>query len=69
MASQRVRRCVLIADDNRDAAESLAMHLRIDVHGWGQAADKARAVAAGLNHHLTKPIQPDALTKVLRSEH
>ncbi len=119
-----VRRCVLIADDNRDAADSLAMLLRIDGHdvavvhdgkqavakiesfrpeialldiampelngyevarrvregplgnsitlvaltGWGQASDKARAVAAGFNHHLTKPIEPDALAKVLRSE-
>jgi PAS domain S-box-containing protein len=119
-----VRRCVLIADDNRDAADSLAMLLRIDGHevavvhdgkqavakiesfrpeialldigmpelsgyevarrvregplgnsitlvavtGWGQASDKARAVAAGFNHHLTKPIEPDALAEVLRSE-
>ncbi|MFZ0500924.1 MAG: ATP-binding protein [Steroidobacteraceae bacterium] len=119
-----VSRCVLIADDNRDAADSLAMLLRIDGHdvvvvhdgkqavakieslapeialldigmpelngyevarrvrqgplgasitlvavtGWGQASDKARATAAGFNHHLTKPIEPDALAKVLGSE-
>jgi PAS domain S-box-containing protein len=119
-----VCRCVLVADDNRDAADSLAMLLRIDGHnvvvvhdgkqavakieslapeialldigmpelngyevarrvrqgplgasitlvavtGWGQASDKARATAAGFNHHLTKPVEPDALAKVLRSE-
>lgn len=119
-----VRRCVLIADDNRDAADSLAMLLRMEGHdvvvvhdgkqavamiesfgpeialldigmpelngyevarqvrqgplgtsitlvavtGWGQASDKARAAAAGFNHHLTKPIEPDALANVLGSE-
>lgn len=120
-----VSRRVLIADDNRDAADSLAMLLRMEGHdvavvhdgkhaietivsfrpeiavldigmpeldgyevarhirqgahgahisliavtGWGQASDKARAAAAGFNFHFTKPIDIDALARMLRSLH
>jgi CheY-like chemotaxis protein len=38
----------------------------IAVTGWGQEADKARALAAGFNHHFTKPIEPEQLTRLLR---
>lgn len=114
-------RRVLIADDNRDSAESLGMLLRLDGHevtlahdgisalsafreihpnvvildigmpghngyevarrirdeqgdvpvrliavtGWGQEADKARALQAGFDSHLTKPIDPERLLRVM----
>ena len=114
---------MLIADDNRDAADSLAMLLRLEGHevrvvhdgkqalaafhdlnpevalldigmpeldgyevarqvrqgtlgravtlvavtGWGQQSDKARALAAGFNHHFTKPVAPERLVELLRT--
>jgi signal transduction histidine kinase/ActR/RegA family two-component response regulator len=115
------KRRVLIVDDNRDAAASMAMILELMGHevetahdglaaleaaaafrpdvmlldiglpklngyevarslrqqpwgeqviliavtGWGQEEDKRRALEAGCNYHLTKPIDPDGLEKLL----
>jgi CheY-like chemotaxis protein/anti-sigma regulatory factor (Ser/Thr protein kinase) len=112
---------VLVADDNRDAADSLALALQASGHevwaahsggqaldmarrerpdvlildigmpdidgyqlarliraepwgrhaalvamtGWGQPQDKQRARAAGFDVHLTKPVQPDEVDRVL----
>jgi CheY-like chemotaxis protein len=33
--------------------------------GWGQEEDKRRATEAGFDHHLTKPVEPAALGKLL----
>ncbi len=37
------------------------------VTGWGQAADRKRAIEAGFNHHFIKPIDASALAQLLRS--
>jgi len=33
--------------------------------GWGQADDKKRAAETGFDEHLTKPVDPELLTRVL----
>jgi signal transduction histidine kinase len=35
--------------------------------GWGQERDKARAMEAGFNHHLVKPVRLDDLERLLSS--
>jgi len=35
--------------------------------GWGQEADKRRSHEAGVDDHLVKPVDPQALAKVLAS--
>jgi CheY-like chemotaxis protein len=113
---------ILVADDNKDAADSLAMVLRLMGHnvqtaldgveavqsaatfrpdlvvldigmpkmngyeaaqyireqswgkktvlialtGWGQEEDKKRASEAGFQYHLTKPVEPADLEKLLQ---
>jgi PAS domain S-box-containing protein len=117
-----VSRRVLIADDNRDAAESLAMLLRLEGHevvlahdgedaiqlfektapavalldigmpkmngyqvarrirasaggahvvliavtGWGQQKDRSESREAGFDHHLIKPVEPEAVLRLIR---
>lgn len=112
---------ILVADDNRDAANSLAMMLRLLGHdiqsahdgveavqaaavfrpdvalldigmpkmngyeaarnirgqpwgkqtvlvaltGWGQEEDKRKAAEAGFHYHLTKPVEPGTLERLL----
>ena len=117
----RSPRRILVADDNQDGAQSLAMLLGLSGHtvvianggqealqrtrefrpeivlldigmpdlngyavasalrsepwardiklialtGWGGEDDKRRALAAGFDHHLTKPVDPDLLEALL----
>jgi CheY-like chemotaxis protein len=40
----------------------------IAITGWGQKSDKERALAAGFDHHFTKPIHPDEIARVLQAK-
>jgi CheY-like chemotaxis protein len=117
-----VARRVLIADDNRDGAETLAVVLGLEGHdvavahdgraalllferhrpdvvlldvgmpeldgyevarrirarpdgahvlliavtGWGQEKDRRQSAAAGFDYHLTKPVEPDLLIRLVQ---
>jgi CheY-like chemotaxis protein len=39
----------------------------IALTGWGQATDKQRSLEAGFDHHLTKPVEPHTLERLLAS--
>jgi len=39
----------------------------VAVTGWGQSQDKQRALDAGFDAHLTKPVDLEALARVLGS--
>ena len=56
-ASEVVRRLRRAPDTKRA--------LIIAVTGYGTESDRRRAVAAGFDHHLTKPIAADALEKLI----
>jgi CheY-like chemotaxis protein len=40
----------------------------IAITGWGQEPDRQRALAAGFDHHLTKPTDPAALQALIAGE-
>jgi CheY-like chemotaxis protein len=50
----------------RRIRESLgARVMLVAVSGWGQQQDKARAMGAGFDAHLTKPADPAVVTRLL----
>jgi len=38
----------------------------IALTGWGHEEDRRRTAEAGFDHHLTKPIPPDAIDELIR---
>jgi CheY-like chemotaxis protein len=41
--------------------------LIVALTGWGQESDRARTEEAGFDHHLIKPAELSALTKLLHA--
>ena len=37
----------------------------IAITGWGQEADRREAIAAGFDHHLTKPLDPEHVLRLI----
>jgi CheY-like chemotaxis protein len=60
--------------DGYELAERLQEQLRgrdlllVAITGYGRDSDKQRSRDAGFHHHFTKPLDLDALTKLLREE-
>jgi CheY-like chemotaxis protein len=50
--------------DDTDSSEGTRPYL-IALTGYGQAADRDRARAAGFDQHLTKPADPTAIRQIL----
>jgi CheY-like chemotaxis protein len=48
----------------REQSWGRSMHL-IALTGWGHAADRLRAQAAGFDRHLTKPVEAEHLVAAL----
>jgi CheY-like chemotaxis protein len=46
-------------------AEGLAGDLLVSVTGYGQEEDRRRAEEAGFDHHLTKPVDPETLLRLV----
>jgi two-component system CheB/CheR fusion protein len=47
--------------------EGLNKSVLVAMTGYGQEQDRRRAQAAGFDHHMTKPVDPTALEKLLTS--
>ena len=41
--------------------------LLVAMTGWGQEEDRRRSREAGFDHHLVKPVEPNALEMLLAS--
>jgi PAS domain S-box-containing protein len=55
-----------IAERLRELPES-ARTVLVAITGYGQDEDRRRSREAGIDHHLVKPVSPDALHKLLES--
>jgi CheY-like chemotaxis protein len=49
-------------------AEGLAGNLLVSVTGYGQEEDRRKAEEAGFDHHLTKPVNPETLQRLVAED-
>ena len=51
----------------RRLRERVELHdvVLVALTGWGQEQDRRRSSAVGIAHHLTKPVDPDRLDRLL----
>jgi CheY-like chemotaxis protein len=49
-------------------AEGLAGELLVSVTGYGQDEDRRKAQEAGFDHHLTKPVNPETLQRLVAQD-
>ena len=47
-------------------SEGLQARLLVALTGYGEQTDKQRSQEAGFHHHMVKPVDPDALQKLIR---
>jgi CheY-like chemotaxis protein len=47
--------------------EATGKMVLVALTGWGQEEDRQRSMQAGFDHHLTKPVEPAALERLLAS--
>lgn len=43
--------------------------LLVAVTGWGQEKDRLESAAAGFDHHLTKPVDPEVVLQLIARIH
>ncbi|RZI54639.1 MAG: response regulator [Pseudomonas sp.] len=55
-----------VARHIRHSPEGRSLKL-VAMTGWGQLEDKAKAHAAGFDQHMTKPVEPNELTILLKT--
>ena len=53
------------ATETGTAPSRVMLWLLVAMTGWGQEEDRRRSQEAGFDHHLVKPVEPDALHQLL----
>jgi len=63
--AERLRATLLEADIDVDALIASGQLVLIALTGYGLASDRARALAAGFDEHVVKPVSPERLEQLI----